>query len=380
MTGKEKLAELRTQIDAIDAKLLPLFRQRMEIAEQVAEAKRASNMAIFDEAREAQILEKARQDAADTHPMETAQFMRTLLALSKLRQRAALFLGDAPLLPPAAEKPTGGLVCAYQGIAGAWGEQAAELAFPEAEKVAEAYFEDVFLAVREGRAHYGVVPIENSQTGAIGETYDLLRKYGCYIVGRLRVPIRQCLLAPKGAGLRNIRKIYSHPEALKQCRRYLQKHHWEQVACRNTAIAAESVAGAGEPGAAAIASAYAARRYGLEVLEENISDSQSNATWFVVIASAPEYDAHSSQISVTFTTAHRSGALCETLMPFMAQGLNLVRIESRPGMQGSYRFFADLEGNILDEGTAFALRQAEAACEYFEVIGCYDILSEGNIE
>jgi chorismate mutase/prephenate dehydratase len=100
-------------------------------------------------------------------------------------------------------------------------------------------------------------------------------------------------------------------------------------------------------------------------------DSAVNKTTFAVIAREPEYDGASGYVSVTFSTVHRSGALCESLLPFLAAGINLARIESRPGDNGSYRFFAELEGNIADENMQSALRQAMAATEYFEVLGCY---------
>jgi chorismate mutase/prephenate dehydratase len=233
------------------------------------------------------------------------------------------------------------------------------------------FFEDVFLAVKENRADYGVVAIENSQTGAIGETYDLLRKYGCFIVGRTWIDIKQCLLAPTGTSLHDIREVLSHPEGFKQCARFLHGRSWDLTACRNTAVAAETAAKVSNGRTAAIGSRRAAELNGLSVLAPDIMDSADNRTSFVVIAAEPEYDEQSDLISITFSTEHRAGALCETLMPFMAQGINLLRIESRPGSQGNYRFFAELKGSIIDEEVLATLRQASATCEYFEVIGCY---------
>jgi chorismate mutase/prephenate dehydratase len=243
--------------------------------------------------------------------------------------------------------------------------------YPEAEKLAVSYFEDVFIAVREKRADYGIVPIENSTTGAIGETYDLLRKYGCFIVGRIWIEARQCLLAVPGTGLSDIREVFSHPEGFKQCMAFLHGRAWDQTACNNTAMAAEAVAKAGSARNAAIGSRRAGELNGLEVLAPDIMDSAENKTSFVVIATQPEYDESSDLISITFSTAHRSGALCEALLPFMAMDLNLMRIESRPAGPGKYRFFVEVGGNILDENVITALRQVDAVCEYFEVLGCY---------
>ncbi len=374
MNGKEQLEALRSDIDKVDNELWPLLQKRMQIVQQVAEVKQQNNLAVLDAKREQEILDKV--DAATSPDMrgEVSLLMRTLLALSKSRQRKAHFGNDLELLPAPAAPHAQDVVCAYQGMPGAWSQQALRELYPSAQDLAVERFEDVFQAVRQGQAHYGVVPIENSQTGAIGETYDLLRKYGCYIVGRTTLDIRQCLLAPKGAALSDIRRVYSHPEALSQCRHFLHKHHWEQNACRNTAVAAKRVAEENDPHAAAVASAYAAECYGLTVLEKDIMDTTGNRTSFIVIAAQPEYDQNSQMVSITFSTAHRSGALCEILLPFMAFGINLARIESRPGTAGNYRFFADLEGNLLHEEMTAALRQAAAAGEYFEVLGCYQNL------
>jgi chorismate mutase/prephenate dehydratase len=276
------------------------------------------------------------------------------------------------MLPPPREPKEDGVVCAYQGVPGAWSETALIGLFPDASRVPVDFFEDVFLAVKSRKADYGVVAIENSQTGAIGETYDLLRKYGCFIVGRIWTDIRQCLLAPRGVTISDVREVLSHPEAFRQCGRFLRGRAWDLTACRNTAVAAETAAKSSGGRTAAIGSRRAAELNGLEILAPDIMDSEGNRTSFVVIAAEPEYDENSDLVSVTFSTEHRAGALCEALTPFMARGVNLTRLESRPSsVPDKYRFFAELSGNILDPGVLGALRQASSACEYFEVIGCY---------
>ncbi|MDR3206769.1 MAG: chorismate mutase, partial [Oscillospiraceae bacterium] len=216
MDAKGKLGELRRQIDAIDERLAPLFAERMEVSRRVAEVKGQNNMAVVDEPREQQVVDHAAALVPEDMRGETALLMRALLALSRERQRGLLFGGEEPLLPPPAEPRRGDVACAYQGVPGAWSEQALMKLFPDARREAMEFFEDVFVAVREGRADYGVVPIENSKTGAIGETYDLLRKYGCFVVGRTWVNIHHCHLAPGGVGLADVREVFSHPEGFKQ--------------------------------------------------------------------------------------------------------------------------------------------------------------------
>lgn len=368
---EKSLDALRKQIDHIDRQFIPLFEERMAVVRQVAELKGKSNKPILDEARERDVVERAASLADEALRGEVSLLMRSIMALAREHQRKLLFNAEAPLLPPPRTPLAGELTCTYQGVPGAWSEQALVKLFPEAERHAAERFEDVFLSVREKKADYGVVAIENSKTGAIGETYDLLRKYGLYIVGRTWVDIRQCLLAPEGTALTDVREVFSHPEGFKQCAGFLRNRAWDLTACRNTAVAAEIVAAARDGRSAAIGSRRAAELNGLGILAPDIMDAADNRTSFVVIATEPEYDKQSNLISVTFSTAHRSGALCETLLPFMAHGINLMRIESRPAAPGKYRFFAELEGSILDAETASALRHAAATCEYFEVIGCY---------
>ena len=371
MNSKERLKALRERIDNIDQRLLPLFKERMAASLEVAEVKMESNMPIQDEQREQEVVDRAVSLVNVELKGEATLLMRSILALSREHQRGKMFSGEVAMLPPAREPIRSNVTCAFQGVPGAWSEQALMKLFPEASRLPVEFFEDVFLAVKEKRVDYGVVAIENSQTGAIGETYDLLRKYGCFIVGRTWIDIRQCLLAPKGTTLSTLREVLSHPEGLKQCSRFLHGHAWDLVACRNTAVAAETAAGTSDGRTAAIGSRRAAELNGLEILAPDIMDSADNRTSFVVISSTPEYDESSDLVSVTFSTEHRAGALCETLMPFMAQGINLTRIESRPATPDRYRFFAELEGSILNPGLIPTLKQAAAACKYFEVIGCY---------
>lgn len=371
MNGNEQLENIRKNIDDIDQQIVSMFISRMQMSEEVAKIKRENNLSILDASREQMVVDNAVAMADQSLGGEVAMLMRSIMALSREHQRKELFSAEIPLLPEPRQPIRENSTCAYQGVPGAWSEQALIQLFPDAKRENVEFFEDVFLAVKNKKADYGIVAIENSQTGAIGETYDLLRKYGCFIVGRTVVDAHHCLLAPKGIELNDIREVFSHPEGFKQCAQFLHGRAWDLTACRNTAVAAEMAAKANNGRTAAIGSRRAGKINNLEVLAEDIMDSRENRTAFVVIASQPEYNQESDIISITFSTAHRSGALCETLLPFMALGINLIRIESRPAAPGKYRFFADIQGNIQDTNIVSALRQATSASEYFEVIGCY---------
>ncbi len=371
MEIKEQLLTLRNEIDTIDSEIITAFNKRMRASEKVATLKYEGNLSITDNIREKAVIDNAVKNSEEKYSADAAILASTLMALSKRRQQSILLGCEAIEIPEAQKKLDSTALVGYQGVSGAWSEIAALTIYPEMARKNYEYFEDVFAAVRKGEIAYGIVPIENSQTGAIGEIYDLLRSYGCYIVAGTRVEIKHCLMAKPGVKINEIKEVFSHPEGFNQCRNYLKKHNFEKTACRNTAIAAETVAASGEKAIAAIGSPKAAENNGLEILARDITDKTDNKTRFIAIAAKPEYDESSNTVSVTFSTAHRSGALCGVLQAFMSAGLNLTRIESRPVSGGKYRFFADLEANILDEGTKNAFSMAAAMSEYFEFLGCY---------
>jgi chorismate mutase/prephenate dehydratase len=383
------LTTLRQEIDAIDDELVSLFARRMGIVRQVGDYKRERNLAVLDAKREAEITEKATARVEGDIKGEAGMMMRSVIALSRAYQMRSLIAGNDPLLPPPEEPLATGIRAVYSGVSGAWGEAATEKLFPkgigspppappsgrgeQTIHIGVEHFQDVFTLVRKGEADYGVVPIQNSRTGAIGETYDLLRKFGCYITAHTQLDIKQCLLGQKGAGMRDIREVYSHPEGFSQCGRFLADKSWDLIPTSNTAVAAKKAAESGSAKIAAIGSRYAAATYGLEVLVPDIMDSANNRTTFACIRGRPEYDAGCRFIALTFSAAHRSGSLCEALLPFYAAGINLTRIESRPSSSPeSYRFFIEIAGNILDPVVIQTLRQLEAATAYMEVCGCYN--------
>lgn len=372
MEHMKEISQVREELDGIDKELLALFEKRLDLVNQVAEIKRQGNISITDEKREQAVIDQALELTRPENRGEVISFTRSLISLAKLRQRTQLLdFTQESLLPPAQAGVKRDMEVAYQGLPGAWGEGAATRLFPEGKLTNQERFEDVFVAVKEQKVRYGVLPIENSLTGAIGEVYELLRKYGCYIVGQTWVDIKQCLLALPGTDIREVREVFSHPVGFGQCNNFLKKHDWDLTACRNTAVAASLVAERQEKRLAAIGSPRAADLNGLVVLDENIVDDKSNRTRFIAIAKAPEYDDSSDIVSVTFHVNHRSGALCDVIFPFMAEHINLTRIESQPAHGGNYCFFADLQGNIKDDNVSRGIHHAAAASGYLEVLGCY---------
>ncbi|MDR1065403.1 MAG: chorismate mutase [Oscillospiraceae bacterium] len=377
-TPKEKLEDLRGKIDAVDADLTRLFQERQRVSNDISHVKEEGNLAITDIGREEKVIASALALADEDKKAETAALMRTLISLSKLRQFENLGLTRAFEFPDSSARAAGPV--AFQGVAGAWSEHAARIMFPDDEYITREYFEDVFEAVKSGQASLGVLPIENSRTGAIGEVYDLLRRHACYIVGQVQIGVAQCLLGVQDAVLGDVREVFSHAEGFAQCKRFLKGRDWELTRVRNTAVAAEMVSERGSGKYAAIGSRRAAEVNDLKILAEDIMDDPKNRTRFIAIAPRPIYDENSDTVTVTFSTRHQSGALCSVLQPFQLSGINLTRIESRPAASpDSYRFFADLDANILDSRARDAIGQATAQAEYFEVLGCYRNYEEAAI-
>ena len=268
---------------------------------------------------------------------------------------------------------TAALTIAYQGLPGAFGEQAAVECFPQAQYLPCEHFHAVFDAVKSGRAHYGLLPIENSTGGSIDEVYDLLGSTGCSIVREHIVPVFHCLLAKPGVKTEDIRAVYSHAQALRQCSQFLQAHHWNEVPYFNTAISAQFVSESPENNLAAIASERAARYYGLNILQPGIQDRNDNYTRFVVVAARAQQLTGQGKVSLAFTLRHTVGSLHAVLAIFASHGLNLCKIESRniPGRRWEYRFYVDYEGDLHQEAIERILSVLQAYTTETQFLGCY---------
>ena len=371
--GKEQLNDVREKINRIDEQMIALLHERQGLADEVAKIKRENNISLVDPARETEIVNKVAALVPAEEKADAMIFQRMVMGLSKSRQRMRLFgRAEEYSFPTPQAAKTETPTVAFQGVRGAWAELAANRLFADAVLTNMESWDDVFRAVSDGDADYGVLPIENSQTGGIGEVYDLLRKYGCYIVGQTWVNIAHCLMGIPGTKLSDVREVFSHPEGFKQCRNFLRGKAWDLTGCRNTAVAAERVASENSSRYAAIGSERAAELNGLSVLARDIVSDPSNRTRFILVAALPEYDASCDTVSVIFRTAHRSGALCDVLFPLLAEGLNMTRLESRPtGEKGKYCFFCDIDGHIDDQAVRSAFRQIGACCDYLEILGCY---------
>lgn len=262
---------------------------------------------------------------------------------------------------------------AFQGERGAYSEEAAVALFDRAQVLPCASLRQVFDSVASGEADAGVVPVENSQAGSINETYDLLLAHQLYITGELNLRIHHCLLALPGQSVGDLRRVYSHPQALAQTEEFIRARRLEPFAMYDTAGSAKMVAEQQLRTVGAIAGRQAARIYGLEILAEGIETNPNNYTKFFSLSRAPAPKGSSSKTSIVFTTHNVPGALHRALGTFAARSLNLSKLESRPRREvpWEYVFYVDFEGHQDDAEARAALEDLNAVCTFVRVLGSY---------
>ncbi len=373
------LSEIRTNIDAIDEQIVALYEKRMQLTTKVAEYKIATGKAVLDKERERSKLE-ALMALVDTPFLKVGvrELFEQIMATSRKKQYQLLAEKEEPFdfgFKQIEKLDTDNIRVVYQGVEGAY----AHLALLSYFGKNQAHFHvptwrDAMEAIKEGQADFAVLPFENSTAGIVAENYDLLREYGFCIIGEITIPINHCLLALPGAALSDIKTIYSHPQALSQCTLFLEKHpQIEIISQKNTAVAAKKVCDDANPSQAAIASRLTSELYGLQILEEEIQNSSSNATRFIIVSRKKEYIAGAGKISICVRLSHASGALYHALSHFIFNGLNLTSIESRPIPDASweYQFFIDFDGNLTDPAVENALKGLAAEASDFMVFGNY---------
>jgi len=263
---------------------------------------------------------------------------------------------------------------AYQGEPGAFSEAAARRVAPEAQLLACRSFEEAFAAVESGTADHGVVPIENSIGGSIHRNYDLLLSHALPIVAEVELPVVHQLLALPGASLDRVTRVYSHPQALAQCERFLRTLVGvEIVATYDTAGSAKMVADEKLENAAAIASARAGEIFGLVPLAAGVQDYSDNVTRFLVIGGNAFGDRAPDKTSIVFSLPNEPGALFKALSAFALRGLDLTKLESRPlqGRPWEYLFYVDVAAAVDEAACARALAQLAEFAPTLRTLGSY---------
>lgn len=374
------LTVLREKIDGIDRQLVELFEERMKVSAEVAEYKIGTGKKVFDKEREITKLNTLCALAhSDFNRHGVNELFQQIMAMSRKLQYQLLeqngissTAGDFRCVDCL---PRDGVRVAYQGVEGAYAHQAALEYF---RKNADCFhverWKDAMEAVKDGKADYAVLPLENSTAGIVSDNYDLLREYSHSIVGEQVIQIDHVLLGVPGAELSDIETVSSHPQALMQCARFLEEHReWKQISIGNTAVAVREVKEQGDKTRAAIGSRQAAEYYGMKVLKENICHGRANSTRFIIVARDKVYEKSADKISICFEVPHRSGSLYNILSHFIYNDLNMNRIESRPipDKPWEYHFFVDFEGSLNDAAVRNALRGIMEETANFKILGNY---------
>lgn len=267
-------------------------------------------------------------------------------------------------------------IIGYQGTLGSFSEEALVKYFGEnINKKNYMEFEDVFKALNNLEINYGVLPIENTSTGSIAEVYDLLKKYGFFIVGETLVKIEHNLLGFKDTDIKELREIYSHSQGFEQSNNFLNSlgSNIKLIPYHNTAVSVKYVSESLDNTKAAIGSKRAGVIYGLQILRENINNYKENYTRFIVIGRRLENNINCNKVSICFSLGNTAGHLYKELKAFHDNKINMIKIESRPMRNGSfeYYFYIDIDGNIDNDNVKNALKIISSNTKEYKLLGSY---------
>ncbi len=349
------LDDLRKKIDELDSKLVELIGERIKIAEEIGQGKKEESRLIEDRERELKVLRNVRSLARDENisPSDMESIYRNIIDACRKIQ---------------------GVAVAYQGEPGAYTEEAAFRFFGKSTKgVPYESLDEVFEAVEVGEVPFAMVPVENSLEGSITKAYDLLPDSPLMVCGETELRISHCLIAVEGATLDTVKTVYSHPQALGQCRSFLNHLNCELIPASDTAGSVKMIKEQGHLDGAAIASAKAAELYGMEIIAREIEDNPHNFTRFFILSKEDSPPTGNDKTSIVFSLKHKPGALYDCLREFASREVNLTKLESRPTRHQpwEYNFYMDFSGHREEKGIGEALKSLEEHAVYVKILGSY---------
>lgn len=351
----ENYKELLEQINEYDGLMKDLFEKRMLAMEKIT---------LMDN----QDKDNHKFNAEGKYSNEYTYFTKAMRSLDRAYGYRKLQKGISSCMTGESSPD---VVC-YQGIPFSYSESASKSLFPGKKLTNRESFEDVFRDVREGLSDIGVIPMENSTSGYINEVYDLLLKYDLYINYNYIKKVDHCIAGPAGSSFEDIKEVHSHPQAIMQCREYLDKHGLKAVNEINTAVAAKKIYELNKKEFACICSPEAAAHYGLTVFDSHINKEQ-NYTRFGAVSKHLLCRENHNKISIVFSVPHEMGSLHDVLSVFSYRNINLAYIYSRPDLKSpwKYLFYLDFEGNILDNNVKYLLSQLEDELPFLKILGSF---------
>ncbi|VEI57281.1 P-protein [Pasteurella multocida] len=371
------LSEIRQQITRIDRALLKLLSERHRLAFDVARSKEVTQKPLRDLVREQQLLQELVQFSESQNyqlePQYIMEIFQRIIEDSVVTQQVYL-------QKKLNEKREQNIHIAFLGKRGSYSNLAARnYATRYQENLVElscSSFDEIFDRVNKGEADYGVLPLENTTSGAINEVYDLLQHTDLSLVGELAYPIKHCVLVNGQTDLSKIDTLYSHPQVIQQCSQFiksLERVHIEY--CESSSHAMQLVSSLNKPNIAALGNEDGGHLYGLSVLKSNIANQSNNITRFIVVAKNPlkvSPQIHTKTL-LLMSTAQKAGALVDALLVFKKHQINMTKLESRPiyGKPWEEMFYLEIEANIHNSETQQALDELKQYSNYLKVLGCY---------
>ncbi len=375
-----ELETIQQQLDTLDSQMSELFARRMELAGQMAQARKTLGLVPIDLAGQREAKARFQRTAGEKLSGYAGVVYATMQDVAQSYQ-ASLLKGPSPLCDRIAQSlqnteqlfPQSATV-ACQGVEGAYAQIAADKLFPEAHISYVKNFEAVFSAIASGFCRYGVLPLENSTAGSVNRIYDLMMQYNFSIVRSLRLKVNHNLMARPGVKQSDITEIFSHEQAIAQCAEFLKTMPDAKVTvCENTAVAAKRVAESNRTDIAALSSHACGALYGLETLAADVQDRGNNVTRFICIGKELEIFPGADRTSIMLTVSHRPGSLYRLMSRITALGINLTKLESRPlpDRDFEFMFYFDLETSVYSPKFIQLMADLEEMCETFKYLGSY---------
>lgn len=365
------LGVLRKEINDVDKQIEELFIKRMQLCFDVAEYKIENNLPVFQSGREKEILERVKSDMPDELKSSAEVLFTSIMDISKCKQYQKFF-ADRNSIECEPLVLSGAHTVAVPGTTGSYSHISCGKFFDDYSPLFYESFEEVFQAVEDGTAEFGVLPIANSTAGSVGQTYELLKKYDLKICASSKIKINHCLAAKEGTDINEIKTVYSHEQGLSQCSGFIKQMGFKANTYSNTALAAAYIKSSDEP-FGAICSEQCAVELGLEIKRRNIADASENYTRFILVSRKTLVADNADIISVSLALPHISSALYRLLTKFSVAGLNLLMIESRPLANTDFDavFYLDFEGSVNSPDVAKLLNELESELSYFKFLGNY---------
>ncbi len=379
LPSQKDLAVIREKISALDRNGMELLRQRLSFASEIGRFKQQTGSSILDTSREAVVIHEAQKHFDPSMDNRIESVMNTVMRLSRESQYEILMEQDTVWEPGAQIRSAADSIpvpvrVSCQGPAGSYSCLAAAKIFPHSELRPAQTFDEACAMVLCGDCDLAILPLENTTAGTVNDVVDLLATEPLFICQAFSVPIRHKLMLLPGSGLKDIRTVVSHPQALAQCAKFIKKQGWTAKAVESTAYAAQRLAEGKDASVCAIASEEAALRYGLAVSVESICDSVHNQTRFVATGKTLTITDGAERISITFHLAHQKGSLAFVLNLFAERGLNLTKIQSRPvpDRPWEYSFWVDLVSKKGNADAMLAMYQLARELPFLKLMGWYE--------